>query len=83
MGAPVSTRVLRAEMTAGHPPLMPWSTALPGSKPSCTTVNFTTPLPPSSMSNATFERGSAPHSAARALSMPCAAAHSGVKVCHV
>ena len=70
-------------MTAGHPPLTPWSTALPGSKPSCTTVSLTTPPPASSMSKATRERGSAPHSAASDWSMPCAAAHSGVNVCHV
>src|ERR1022692_877335 len=65
---PVSSRVFRLARTAGHPIEIPWRTLLPGSKPSWTTVSFTTPCPASSMPKATLERGSARQASAVASS---------------
>ncbi|AJC53541.1 hypothetical protein GZL_00937 [Streptomyces sp. 769] len=53
-----------------------------GAKPSCTTVSLTI-SPSSSISNVTFERGSAASLAATSSAMPALSAHSGVKVCQV
>src|SRR3954469_25448084 len=68
-GSPVSSSVLRFATTAGQPPLISRSTSLPSSKPSWTTVSFTF-APSGSISNVTFERGSAAIAASSASSNP-------------
>ena len=59
---------------------MPGSTALPGSKPSCTTRSRTY-SPAGSTSKVTLDRGSADTRARCSSLMSQAAAHSGVNVC--
>ena len=56
--SPVSSSVLSFAITIGQPPLTLSATLLPGSKSSWTTVSLTA-SPAGSISNVTFDRGSA------------------------
>src|SRR3954451_7554904 len=79
---PVSSSVLRFARTAGQPPLIRRSTSLPSSNPSWTTVSRTL-APSGSMSNVTFERGSAAIAVSSSSANPTLAPNSGVNVWNV
>ena len=78
--SPVSSRVLRSEITCGQPPLISPCMTLSSSKPSWITVSRVT-SPCGSSSNVTCDRGSLATARNVCSSSPTASASSGVIVC--
>src|SRR5918994_967373 len=76
-GAPVSSNVLRLDRMLGQPWLTPARTALPDSKPPWVTVSLTI-VPAGSMSNVTWDSGSAGIAAHPSSAPPSAPVKAGV-----
>src|SRR3954447_10600942 len=81
-GSPVSSRVFKLARIAGQPPEMRCSTSDPSGNPSCTTISRTFG-PSGSISNVTFDRGSAAIAAVSSSETPTVAPNSGVNVWNV